>query len=111
MRGAAVRHVVAGVAVALAWVLWLEMQFSSKSRGVSDPPEWRVLDAYETADACRAQAVLRATSLEAGIRAEDKYVSVERSGPTSVAALTRDGYDVAGRLLCLPETVDPRTRP
>ena len=100
-----------------AWVLWVEN--SSAGPSAHMPPSWTINGSYSTRAECKSAEAGKAQQLAASAqdmaRTRDKHSPVEdekvevRSGIVSHSFFTEKGYfHFASRLLCLPDTVDPR---
>jgi hypothetical protein len=100
---AARRGLVALACGLLAWVLWVDYRYFV---GGADRQEWWIVDAAETEPECRGHA--NAKLAEIAVPAEKG--NVER--PSLNVIVKRNGLAEGSvqvyRVLCLPDTIDPR---
>jgi hypothetical protein len=87
----------------LAWVLWIDYRYAAGGAGRQ---EWWIVDAAESEPACRSHASAKI----AEIGAPGGKGTVERPSPNLIVrrdALSEGTVQVY-RVLCLPDTIDPR---
>lgn len=92
-------------AAATAWVLWMEIAFS----GDYANPRWSVQEAFPTHAACQERQTIQL--LEEIGKERGKGVSLMESygqGNQKLRFRMPDGTTAVIRLVCLPDTVDPR---